>query len=118
MTSKIFDSELRLLELIWNYEPVSAKDISLYAEKEIGWNKDTTYTILKKLEAKGCILREDPGYICKSLVSREQVQKNETRTLIDKLFKGSRKALFSSLLSDETITDSELEELKKLIDRR
>ncbi len=118
MASKIFDSELKLMELIWEHEGASAKDISLIAEKEIGWNKNTTYTILKKLEGKNCILRKDPGYICSSLVSREDVQKSETRSLLDKLFKGSRKALFSSLISDESITENELEELRKLIDGR
>lgn len=118
MTAKIFDSELKLMELIWEKEPVSAKDVSLAAEREIGWNKNTTYTILKKLEAKGCICRKEPGYVCSSLVSRKEIQKAETNSLIDKLFKGSRKALFSSLLSDEAITESELEELKKLINGR
>lgn len=118
MNDKIFDSEFKLMEIIWENEPVSAKKASLIAEEKIGWNKNTTYTILKKLESKGYISREEPGFICKSLVSIDDVQRSETNGLINKLFSGSRKALFSSLLSDESISDSELEELKRIINER
>ena len=118
MTAKIFDSEIKLMEIIWENEAESAKNISLMANERIGWNKNTTYTILKKLEAKGYISREEPGFICKSLVSAKEIQQSETKGLIDKLFKGSRKALFSALLSDENISDEELEEIRRMIDRR
>lgn len=118
MVSKIFDSEIKLMEIVWECEPESAKKISLIAEERIGWNKNTTYTVLKKLEAKGYISREEPGFICRSLVSVDEVRKSETKGLIDKLFKGSRKALFSSLLSDESISDEEIEELRRMIDGR
>ena len=48
----MFDSELKVMEIIWESEPVSAKQISLIAADKIGWNKNTTYTVIKKLEAK------------------------------------------------------------------
>lgn len=118
MTTKIFDSELKLLEIIWELEPESAKNISLAAEKRIGWNKNTTYTVLKKLETKGYISREEPNFVCKSLVSMNEIQKSETKGLIDKLFKGSKKALFSALISDEALSESELSELRELINGR
>ena len=82
------------------------------------WNKNTTYTVIKKIEAKGYIKRTDPGFICSSLISRNDVCKNETQGLIDKLFGGSKKALFSALLEDEKLTQSEIDELRKLIDKR
>ena len=118
MTAKIFDSEIKLMEIIWENEEESAKNISLIAKERIGWNKNTTYTILKKLEAKGYISREDPGFVCRSLVSAKEIQQSETKGLIDKLFKGSRTALFSSLLSDESVSDEEIEELRRMIDGR
>lgn len=118
MDKKIFDSEIKLMEIIWQNEPISAKSISLIATQKIGWNKNTTYTVLGKLLSKEYITREDPGFICRSLISKRQIQKSETRGLIDKLFGGSGKALFSSLLEDERISDEDLEELKKLIEKR
>lgn len=118
MKEKIFDSEIKVMEIVWDNEPVSAKDISLIAAESIGWNKNTTYTIIKKLEAKGFIRRDDPGFICTPLVSKMQMQKIEAASLVKKVFDGSRQALFSALLTDEPLTDSELEALRKLIDGR
>jgi predicted transcriptional regulator len=46
------------------------------------------------------------------------VRKTETKGLIEKLFGGSKKALFSALLEDRDMTDEELEELREMIDKR
>ena len=118
MQDKLFESEAKVMEIIWDKSPISAKEISLIAAETIGWNKNTTYTVIKKLEAKGFILREDPGFICTPLISQNQMQKVEATTLIKKVFGGSRKALFSALLEDEPLSDEEIDELRKLIDNR
>ncbi len=118
MTHTLFDSELKVMELIWTNEPISAKDISFLAEKQIGWNKNTTYTVIKKLETKGFILRTDPGFICTSAISKEEVCKTEAKTLVDKLFGSSRKALFSALLKDEALSQEEIDDLRNLIEKR
>lgn len=118
MKEKLFDSQAKIMEIIWEKNPVSAKEISLIAAETIGWNKNTTYTVIKKLEAKGFIRRDDPGFICTPLVSRDQLQKSEAASLIKKVFGGSRKALFSALLEEEPLTDDEIDELRKLIDKR
>lgn len=118
MKDKLFDSEAKVMKIIWDKAPVSAKEVSLIAFDTIGWNKNTTYTVIKKLEAKGFIKREDPGFMCIPLVSRTQMQKAETQSLINKIFGGSRKALFSALLEDESLTDEEIADIQRLIDNR
>lgn len=118
MNEKIFDSETKVMEIIWKHGPISAKEISLIAADTIGWNKNTTYTVIKKLEAKGFIRRDDPGFICTPMVSQKEIQKNEAVSLLNKLFGGSRKALFSALLDDENLTEQEIEEIRNMIDQR
>ncbi|MBO4418377.1 MAG: BlaI/MecI/CopY family transcriptional regulator [Oscillospiraceae bacterium] len=115
---KIFDSEMKIMELIWKNEPVSAKELSLLALEEIGWNKNTTYTVIKKLIDKGCVRREEPGFMCSSLITKGEIQKSEARGLLDRFFSGSKKALFSALLEDEDLSETELAELRAMIDRR
>lgn len=114
--NRIFDSELKIMELIWEQEPVSAKELSLLAAENIGWNKNTTYTVIKKLVEKGYIKREEPGFVCTSLVSKENIRKSEAQGLVDKLFGGSKKALFSALLEDEELSAEEISELRKMIE--
>ena len=115
---KLYDSEMKIMELIWKNEPVSAKELSLLAQNDIGWNKNTTYTVIKKVIEKGYVKREDPDFICSSLISREEVSKNETKSLIDRLFGGSKKALFSALLEDEELTPDDIAALREMIDKR
>lgn len=118
MKNKLFDSEAKVMDIIWAKGPLSAREISLIAADSIGWNKNTTYTILKKLEAKGFIRRDDPGFLCTALVSRNEMQKLEARSLVKKVFGNSRQALFSALLEDEPLTENEINELRRLIEKR
>ncbi len=118
MKEKLFDSEAKVMDIIWANSPISAKEISLIAAETIGWNKNTTYTVIKKLEAKGFIHRQEPGFMCTPLVSQSQMQKVEAFSLVKKVFGGSRQALFSALLEDEPLTEAEIHELRKLIDKR
>ena len=118
MKTTLFDSEQKLMELLWENEPVSAKELSLMAADGIGWNKNTTYTVIKKLVEKGVIRREEPGFICHGEVRREDVVRAETESLIGRFFGGSRKAFFSALLEDEKLSPGELDELKALINEK
>ena len=115
---KLFDSEIKLMEIIWAKEPVSAKEVSKIAEAEIGWNKNTTYTMIKKVIDKGYVKREEPGFICTALIKKGEAQKSEAKGLLEKLFHGSKKALFSALLEDEKLSDAEIDELRELIQKR
>ncbi|MHB8963867.1 MAG: BlaI/MecI/CopY family transcriptional regulator [Saccharofermentanales bacterium] len=114
---RLFDSELRLMELLWENEPVSAKKLSALAGESIGWNKNTTYTVLKKLVAKDVVVRTEPGFICTSVVKKEDVQRTETKSLIEKLYGGSKKAFFAAFLENEELDNDEVRELKKLIEK-
>jgi predicted transcriptional regulator len=114
---KLFDSELRLMEIIWEHEPVTAKKLSLIASEAIDWNKNTTYTVIKRLIKKGFLLRAEPGFICASLLKKEDVQKSETRTLIETFFDGSKSAFFATF-ADEKLSTDEIEALKLLIEQK
>lgn len=114
---KLFDAELRLMEIVWAHAPVTAKQVSLIAAEEIGWNKNTTYTVLKKLVQKGAVRRGEPGFLCTPLITREQVGAAETRRIIEKLYEGSAKAFLASFLEKERLSSRERTELKALIEK-
>ncbi|MHB1483709.1 MAG: BlaI/MecI/CopY family transcriptional regulator [Saccharofermentanales bacterium] len=115
---KLFDSELKIMEIIWDKEPVSAKEISRLAAETIGWNKNTTYTIIKKLIDKEAVLRSEPDFICSSLINKEKIQAIETQNLIDKLYNGSKKNFFAAFISKENLTEEEVAQLRSMIDKR
>lgn len=116
-TIKLFESELKIMELLWENEGTTAKALTLLAAEKIGWNKNTTYTVIKKLVAKGAIKREEPGFVCRSLIGREDAGREEAKTVLKSFFGGSVKAMFSSFMADGTLSAEETEELRRLIDK-
>lgn len=120
MDRRIYDSELKLMELLWTQpaEGVSAKELSRMAEERIGWKKNTTYTVVTKLVEKGYVERREPGFLCRPLLSLQAVRQQETKSLVDRLFGGSKKALFSALLEDEMLSEGEAASLREMIEKR
>ena len=113
---KLFDSELKVMDVLWREGDLPAKAIAKTLTEEIGWNVNTTYTLIKRCIAKGAIERSEPGFMCHALVSKEQVQQEETQELIDKVFDGSADKLFASLLGGRRISREQLMQLRSMID--
>ena len=113
---KLFEGELKLMELLWKNEGASAKELTLIAADRIGWNKNTTYTVIKKLVAKGAVKREEPAFICRSLIGREDVGREETRTVLHSFFGGSIKAMLSSFMAEDKLSEAEADELRLMIE--
>lgn len=113
---KLFDSELKVMDVLWREGDLPAKAIARTLTEEIGWNVNTTYTLIKRCIAKKAIERSEPGFMCHALVSKEQVQQEETQELIDKVFDGSADKLFASLLGGRRISREQLEQLRSMIE--
>ncbi|OZV10338.1 BlaI family transcriptional regulator [Tissierella sp. P1] len=111
MDMKLFDSELKVMEVLWEKGNMLARDIVEVLTERIGWNKNTTYTVIKKCIEKGAIEREEPGFLCKALVTRDEVQQSETEQLIDKMFGGSSELFFSAFLRNQGISEEEANSL-------
>ena len=116
MAIKLFESELKVMELLWEEGEASAKQIAEALGRRIGWSKTTTYTVLKKCVDRGAVQRTDPGFVCRPLVTREQVQAYETDELIDRMYGGSADRLVASLLGRRRLSPQELQRLRSLID--
>lgn len=114
-TLRLHAGELNVMELLWSNKSLAAKDIANIIKEYIGWEKNTTYTVIKRLIDKGVIRRQDPGYICFPLISKDKVQEIETQVLLDKLFNSSISVFFVEYLAGKKLTQVELLELEKII---
>ena len=113
---KLFDSELKVMEPLWEDGPQTAGALAKRLAESVGWNRNTTYTVIKKLIDKGAVARSDPGFLCAPLVTREDVQRQETDSLISRLFGGSKTQFLSAFLSEKDLTPAEAEQLRKMIE--
>ena len=111
---KVFDSEIKLMEIIWEHEPVTSMDLVQLCAQQFDWKKSTTYTMLKRLQEKGFV--KNDRSVVTSLISQEAVRAKESRNFVTETFKGSLPSFIAAFLGGETISEEEAEELKKLID--
>ena len=116
MRIKLFDSELKVMDLLWSEGELTALQIVAKLKESIGWSRTTTYTVIRKCIEKGAIERSEPNFVCSALISRGETQKYELEELTNKLFGGSKDLLITALLSDEKLTNSEVEKLRKYIE--
>ena len=115
MRIKLFDSELKVMDVLWRDGPLPAGRIAKILKAETGWNRNTTYTVIKKCIDKGAVLRIEPNFICNAVVTKEQVQQQETQALIDKMFNGSEELFFAAFLNKKELSGEQLERLEQII---
>lgn len=115
MEGKLFDSELKVMDVLWKEGDTTAKRIAEILKEDTGWNVNTTYTLIKRCIKKGAIERTEPNFMCHALIPKEEVQEAETNELINKIYDGSADKLFAALLGKKKLSAEQIEELKKIV---
>ena len=116
MDKKLFDSELKIMSILWQEGDSTAKHIADILKDEVGWNKNTTYTLIKRCIQKGAIKRSEPNFLCHALIPKEEVQEAETDELIDKIYDGSVDKLFAALLGRKKLSAEQIRKLRQIVD--
>ena len=115
MDVKLFDSELKVMGVLWKRGDTPAKEIAKVLTAELGWNVNTTYTLIKRCISKGAIQRSEPGFLCHALIPKSAVQEAETDELINKVYDGSADKLFAALLGRKKLSAQQIEKLKQIV---
>lgn len=115
MEIKLFDSELKVMDVLWREGNQPAKYVAKVLHADLGWNVNTTYTLIKRCIKKGAIARTEPGFLCHALIPKEEVQEAETNELINKVYDGSANKLFAALLGRKKLSTEQIEKLKQIV---
>ena len=114
-TPKIFDSELRFCEILWEHQPVRSSELAHLCTEKLGWKKSTTYTVIKRLTERGVVQTEDA--VVTALVSRDQVQRAESRAFVERNFSGSLPGFLNAFVGGRGLSAEEADELRRMIDK-
>ncbi len=112
---RLHEGELNVMELLWSNSVLAAKDIAKIIKEYIGWEKNTTYTVIKRLIDKGAVSREDPGFLCRAQITKKEVQRIETEALFSKMFNNSLSVFINDYLGQRKLTTEEIIELQRMI---
>ena len=114
-TPKIFESEYRFCLILWENEPIKSTELAKLGRERLGWSKTTTYTVIKRLCERGVIQNENT--IVTSIVSKEEAQLSELDEMVDKKFEGSLPAFIAAFGRRQSLSDAEIEEIRRIIQR-
>ena len=111
---KLGEIETIFADIIWNNEPITTRRLTEMAEQRLKWKRTTTYTILKRLCDRE-LFRNEGGTVT-SLVSREEFYARQSEMFVEETFHGSLPAFLAAFGSRKKRSDSESDELQKVID--
>ena len=120
MLQQLSDAELEIMKIVWaGDEPVLfAGLLDELAARGRTWQKNTLITLLGRLMGKGYLSAKKTGRRNEytPLVSEEEYQTAQTRTLLDKIYEGRAAGLVANLIQSDLLTEEEYGELKKLLE--
>ena len=111
---RLTNAEGKLAELLWNNAPIASMEMIKMAQKEFGWKKSTTYSVIKRLSVRGALKNENA--VVTSLVSQLQVQKYESEQILEKTFDNSLPSFITAFLHGRTLTQDEAIQIKLMIE--
>lgn len=109
----LYESERKVMEVLWREGSLSAGDISRILQLDIGWNRNTTYTVINKCISKGYIARSREKFICTAVLKEKDAQKGALNDVLEKYFNSSSIQLLSVLA--ERSGKQEIKKMRKLL---
>lgn len=113
-TPKIFESEYRFCEILWENEPVTSSELVRLCNEKLEWKKSTTYTVIRRLSERGVLKSE--GAVVTALVSKEEVQSAESAEVVERTFSGSLPSFIAAFARKKNLSKQEVDEIQKIID--
>ncbi|HWP79581.1 MAG TPA: BlaI/MecI/CopY family transcriptional regulator [Candidatus Acidoferrum sp.] len=110
---KLSNADYRLLMVVWDAEPVASPELCKLAQSQLGWKRTTTYTVLKRLCDRELLKNENT--VVTSLVGRKEVQRAESREVVNRSFDGSLPQFIAAFLGEQ-VSDDEAEQIARMID--
>jgi len=110
---KLSESEYRMMDVIWDVNPIPAARLAEKCEERYAWKRSTVYTMLKRMGDKGYLVFEKK--IVKALIERDQVNRSEGDILLNKAYGGSLPDFIASFLQDRKLTKNDAQRIQNMI---
>ncbi|WP_417375532.1 BlaI/MecI/CopY family transcriptional regulator [Gimesia maris] len=109
--------ELEVMDVVWRKGRATVQDVVDSLERPLAYT--TVMTTLKILDEQRDVLRKKKqgrAYVYEPAVSREQISSSMAADLTQRLFGGSVKSFVLSLVESDSMSQSDIEELKQAIE--
>jgi BlaI family transcriptional regulator, penicillinase repressor len=112
------DLQLDLMRVLWRGGALSVAEVTeALADRDLAHT--TVATLLSRLEKRGVVEASRDGrmLVYRPCVTEAQVRRNMVSSLIAQVFRGDPKALLAHLVSEREVAQSDLEQVRALLQR-
>ncbi len=115
---QISDSEWKVMNVLWTESPVTANQVM--DKVAMDWKPTTVKTLLSRLVKKEAVgfKENNRTYLYYPLINEEEYVKAESKTFLKKVYGGGLKAMLINFLEIERLSDEEINELKRILDKK
>lgn len=112
------DSELEILNILWEKGPCTVREIHEVLEKSKDAGYTTTLKLMQIMLDKKLLSRDASSktHIYKAAISQEHTQGQLVKRMIDTVFNGSAMNLVMQALGNHKANAEELEQIKQYLD--
>jgi BlaI family transcriptional regulator, penicillinase repressor len=113
------EAEIRIMQVLWHKGPGTVQQILGVLPDQPSLAYNTVLTTIRILERKGYVEHAKDGraHVYRPLVAEEEASRSEIRHLVSRFFRNSHEDLVLNILEDRGIDPSELERLRKMMER-
>ena len=114
----VTESEWKIMELFWQSESLTMPAITKSLQEDTGWSKHTVISLLKRMCQKGSaeVIPDTSPMAYRALITRSEAIRQETRSVLKKAFGGRSALLISELVSQNDLSDEEIDDLVRLLE--
>ena len=114
------EAEWKIMLRLWEHAPQTMMELTRSLEKETAWSKHTVITMLKRMKVKGTVHIDETGPVKRyaPAVSRDRVAKEQTETLLSRLFGGKPSLLVSELMENGALDEAEIEAMRRVLEKK
>ena len=111
------NSEWYVMDCLWQRTSMTVMELVGALNQRLGWAKSTTITTLRRMEDKGLVLCAVEGRTkhYSPAVPRDRAVRGETRSFLNKVYRGSVGLMMSALAEDKALSREEIDELYEIL---
>ncbi|HSL24047.1 MAG TPA: BlaI/MecI/CopY family transcriptional regulator [Vicinamibacterales bacterium] len=118
-SSTLTPQELEIMKVVWRIGRVSVRDVyeALRERRVLAYT--TVMTMMKVLERKGHLKaqREGRAHVYTAVRPQQRVLRDMVREFLNRVFNGSAEPLVQHLVRDGRLTESELRDIVRRLER-
>ena len=111
------EAEWKIMQILWESGSMTMMEITRALEEATGWTKNTVTTLLKRMIQKRTVSVDETGSVKRYFanVEKGRVTREQTDTLLTRLFSGKASLLVKNLVEQGKMTEDEIKDLMKIL---